>query len=76
MYKQKHLLNTHSDISSGARGLNLNLSLHLHPCFVYVSSKGSSEPAYLIIGKISCGGIFASFALLLYILEASQMRNF
>ena len=26
---------------------NLNLSLHLHPCFVYASSKGSGKSVHL-----------------------------
>ena len=34
------------DISSKGRGLNFGLSLHLHPYFVYASSKGSGESAY------------------------------
>ena len=36
-------------ISSEARGLNFCLSLHLHPCFEYVSSEnsGKSEPSLL-----------------------------
>ena len=35
----------YADISSGARGLNFGLSLHLHPYFVFVSCEGSGEPA-------------------------------
>ena len=31
------------DVSSAARGINFDLSLHLHPYFVYVSSGGSGE---------------------------------
>ena len=34
-------LNTQADIFSGARVLNNGPCLHLHPCFVYASSKGS-----------------------------------
>ena len=30
-----------------ALGLNVHLSLHLHPYFVYASSKGSGETAHL-----------------------------
>ena len=42
---QKPHLNAHADITSGARDLNFDLSLHLHPYFVYASSKGSGESA-------------------------------
>ena len=34
-------------ISSRPRGIIFSLSLHLHPCFVYVSSKGSGESAHI-----------------------------
>ena len=37
------LIKAHVDESSGARGLNFNSSLHLHPYFVYASSEGSGE---------------------------------
>ena len=40
----KHLLNTHTDVSSGARGINVGPSLHLHPNFVYVSFEGTGVP--------------------------------
>ena len=36
-------LNTHDDVFSKARGLNLGLSLHLQPVAVRASSKGSGE---------------------------------
>ena len=36
--KQKPTINTHADVSSGTRGLNFCLSLHLYPYFVYASS--------------------------------------
>ena len=40
-------VNAYADIFSGARGLKFGLSLHLHPYFVYVSSKGSGGSSYL-----------------------------
>ena len=42
-----HLIDAHVDIYSGARGINFGLRLHLHPCSVCVSSKGSLEPLLL-----------------------------
>ena len=46
-YAQKPSLNAHADISSGARGLNFGLSLHLLTNFVYSSSEGSGESVHL-----------------------------
>ena len=40
---QKPPLITYADISSRARDLNFDLSLHLHSCFVNVSSKDPDE---------------------------------
>ena len=40
-------LNDHAD--NQARGLNLVLSLHLHPYFVYASSGGSGKSAPLLL---------------------------
>ena len=37
------LINAHANVCSEARGLNLGLSLHLHPYFVNASSEGSSS---------------------------------
>ena len=37
------ILTMHAQISSGDRSLNFDLTLHLHPYFVYVSSKGSKR---------------------------------
>ena len=45
-YEQKPPLNTHTDVSSRARGLNFSLSLGLHPYFVYASNEGSGESAH------------------------------
>ena len=42
-----HLLNMHAKLSSGTRGLNLDLGLHPHPYFICKSSKGSGETAHL-----------------------------
>ena len=42
-YALKTPLNDHVDISSGARGLNLDTRSHLHPYFVYASSESSGE---------------------------------
>ena len=39
------LINAH-DITSEAGGLWFDISLHLHPYFVYASSKGSGESAH------------------------------
>ena len=46
-YAQKRPLNTHSNVSSGARGLNFALSLNQHPYFMYASSEGSEELAHM-----------------------------
>ena len=43
------LINAHVDVFSKARGLNVGLSLHLHPCLVYASSKGSGESGCLLL---------------------------
>ena len=40
---QKSPLKVHADVSGGVRGLNFDVSLHLHPYFVYVNSQGSHE---------------------------------
>ena len=37
------LIKAHANVCSEARGLNLGLSLHLSPYFVYASSEGSSS---------------------------------
>ena len=42
-YAQKSYLNVHAEVFSWVRCLNFDVSLHLHHCFVYVSSKGSGE---------------------------------
>ena len=42
-YTQTHPLNAHADISSGTRGLNCGLSLHLHPNLVFLSRESSGE---------------------------------
>ena len=38
---------TYADVSSEARGVTLDLRLHLHPYFVYVSSKSYGESMHL-----------------------------
>ena len=40
-YAQKPPSNANADVSSGARDLDFGLNFHLHPYFVYASSKGS-----------------------------------
>ena len=58
-YVQMLLTNAHAVVKSEARGLTFGLSLHLHPYFVYVSSKCTFEPSLLtdaISTKISCTG--------------------
>ena len=42
-YAQMPLINAHADVISTARGLSFGMSIQLHPCFVYTSSKGSGE---------------------------------
>ena len=46
-FAQEPLFDAHADIPSGAIGLIFGLNLHLHTYFLYVSSKGSVESAYL-----------------------------
>ena len=46
-YSQIPLTNTHVDVSRGVRCLIFGPSLYLHPYFVYVSSEGSDESAYM-----------------------------
>ena len=46
-HAQKPPINTHADISRGAKGLNFGLNLHLHPFFVYVGSNGFCESVLL-----------------------------
>ena len=41
------LINTHADVSSKARGLNLDLRLHLQAYFLYVSSEGSGKSVHM-----------------------------
>ena len=36
-----------NDVSSGGRGLNFSLGLHIHQYFVYSSSEGSGESVHL-----------------------------
>ena len=47
-YAHNPHVNTHSDVSNKATGLNFGLSLHLHPYFVKVSSEGSGKTALLL----------------------------
>ena len=42
-----YIINAHAYIFSEARGLDFGLSLHLLPCFIYVSSKGFDESALM-----------------------------
>ena len=46
-YVQMPLMNAHVEASSEAWGLNVGLSLHLHPCFEYVSNVDSGEYAHM-----------------------------
>ena len=41
------LINTHADVDSEVRGLNVGLSLYLHAYFVYASSKASGGSAHM-----------------------------
>ena len=47
IYVQMPLIKIHIGVSSGARGIFFGLSLHLHPYFVYASSKCSGEPVHM-----------------------------
>ena len=56
-YAQKPPLNTHADIPSGARRLNVCLNLHQCSCFAYASSEGSVETTAtgtLVLGFAAC----------------------
>ena len=72
---KKPPLNAYADLSSGARGLNFGLILHLHPDFVYDSMQAAKalvslhicadtpEPSLLvsvISTKISCAVSYAN----------------
>ena len=46
-------LNARAGVSSRARSVNVALSLHLHPNFVYASSEGCDEPAHLMQAHLS-----------------------
>ena len=46
-YTQMPLINNHVDVFSELRRLQFRLDLHIHPYFVYESSEGSSESAYI-----------------------------
>ena len=46
-YSIKSPLTMHTHLSSGVRGLNFNLSLHLCPHLVRVSSKVSGQPVQI-----------------------------
>ena len=46
-YAQTPLMNAHTDVFSGDRGLKFGLSLHLYPYFLYASSEGSGESAHM-----------------------------
>ena len=48
-YAQMPLINTHSSVSSYARGLNFGPSLHLHPYFVYVSREDFGNSACIAL---------------------------
>ena len=45
-YAQKPLLDANADVSSDARCLKFGPSLHLQPCFLYLSSEGSGESVH------------------------------
>ena len=56
-YAKGPLISIHAEVSSRVRGLIFGLRLHVHPCFLYGSSKGSLESlllADLISTKIMC----------------------
>ena len=41
-YAQMCIINNHVDVSSGTRGLNFVLNVHLHPNFVHTASSEGS----------------------------------
>ena len=41
-----HSLNIHVQLSSGSKGLKVDMRLHLNTYFVYASSEGSDETAH------------------------------
>ena len=45
-HSQKSPINAHADRSSGDRAVNSDLSLHLHPFFMYGSTKGSVKSVH------------------------------
>ena len=47
IYAYIPLINAATDVYSVAKGLNLGLSLYLHPYFVYVSREGSGESVHM-----------------------------
>ena len=46
-YARTLQINTRVDVSNNVRGLKFSPSLHLRPCFVYTSSKGSGESVHM-----------------------------
>ena len=44
---KRPLLKPDADVFNGARDLNCDPSLHLHPIFVYASSTGSDESMHM-----------------------------
>ena len=66
--RKKPPLNAHADVSSWDRNLNIGQSLHLHPYFVFGSSKAFGHSTHLrrlaiaftvdnaIISKFTCAG--------------------
>ena len=46
-HSQKSPINAYTDRSRGVRALNSDLSLHLHPFFMYGSTKGCGKSVHL-----------------------------
>ena len=76
------LRNTHADISSKARGLNFDLSLHLHPYVMYSSSNGSNESVLKlprlnneISTEISCTGLNILYLFVIYLLFTGYLKR-
>ena len=46
-HMHKTFINAHAGVSSGVIGLQFGLRLHLHPYFVYASTKGPHKSGHM-----------------------------
>ena len=56
---QMPLINAHVEVSSEARGLNFDLSIHLHPYIVYVSTSSDSSGESVHMHRLAELSLFA-----------------